>query len=121
MDPSLRGNSDYAVQVAAGTVNQTPIPYTTVKTGEVIVGTVAAVFPSVAVKSVIFKAGKANAGTAYVGAGSTVTLSNGTADATTGLQLVAGDATPVINVDNLNRFWGIASADGQVVTYLATL
>lgn len=114
-----RGGADYNVNVTGGTVD--PFAPTTVKTGEIVVGTANGVFPTVACRQVIFKASKANAGTAYIGFGTAVTAENGTADATTGLQMIAGDATPVISISNLNKFYGIASADGQIVTYLATL
>ncbi len=113
-----RNDADYSVYNIGGTV--TPYVPTTIACGEIIVGTAAAQFSSVACKNIIFKASKANAGTVYIG-GSGVTLPNGTADATTGLQLVAGDDTPEIHIDNLNRFYGIASAAAQTVMYLVTL
>lgn len=112
-DNMNRGGADYSVS---------PYPSTTVKSGEIIVGTASAAFSSVAVRSVVFKASNANAGTVYIGvAGTTVTAENGTADATSGFQLVAGDISPVFHIDNLSKFGGIASAAGQIVTYLATL
>lgn len=112
-DQMMRGGADFSVS---------DFPNQTVKSGEVIVGTVSAAFPSVAVRSVMLKAAKGNAGTVYIGVGgTTVTASDGTVDATTGFQMVAGDITPVFTIDNLSKLGGIASADGQVVTYLATL
>lgn len=112
-DQMMRGGADYSIS---------QYPNQTVKSGEIVIGTASAAFSSVALRSVVFKASKANAGTVYIGAGgTTVTAEDGTADATTGFQMVAGDVSPVFYIDNLSKLGGIASADGQMVTYLATL
>ena len=90
-----------------------------IASGEIIVGTAAAQFSALECREVIFKAGKANAGTVYIG-GSGVTVAGTVSNTTAGLQLIAGDTTPTITVNNLSAFYGIASAADQVVTYLVT-
>ncbi len=120
-----RNDRDWSVY-AAGTVDVSGTPtvdqvsFSTVKSGEIIVGTAGTQFPTVTVRHAAFRAAKGNAGTVYIGGGSTVSVPNGTADATTGYQLAAGDSLE-LDITNTNKCWGIASADGQSVVYIATL
>lgn len=67
-----------------------------------------------AVKGVVVKAAAANAGKVFVG-NSDVT--NGSADATDGLELSAGESATV-PVDNANKIWVIGSAASQKVFFM---
>lgn len=92
--------------------------YTSVATGEIAGGTAAAVCGTAACKLIRFKAHGDNVGNVYLGAGTAVTKADGTADATTGLQLRAGDDTGWIPCDNLSRFYRISDNDGDDLTYM---
>lgn len=96
------------------------IMYDTVASGQVGGGTTAAQLPDVACKRVLLRAGWDNAGTIYVGASSSATTpAAGTAtNATTGLQLKAGDATPWLDIPNLNKLYRICSGTADYLTYL---
>lgn len=99
----------------AGTVSSPA--YSTMSTGELIAGTVAAICGTVTAKYVMFKARSTNTGIVYLG-GSGVTVADGTADTTTGWPLSAGEETGWLPVDNVNRFYTIASAAAQGVIYM---
>ena len=94
------------------------LPYATIVTGECIIGTAAAVLGTATAALVMLQASSANSGTAYIGA-STVTVPNGTADTTTGWQLVPGATTPWLPISNVSQLWGIASAASQQVFFVA--
>lgn len=68
------------------------------------------------VRGVLVKAADANAGKVFVGASSEVT--NGSADATDGLELGAGQSL-FIPIDNANKIYLIGSAASQKVFWLA--
>lgn len=92
--------------------------YTAPKSGELAGSATAAQMPNVACKLVMFKAHGDNAGNVYIGAAG-VTKADGTTDTTTGLQLAAGESTPWLPVDNLNRLFRICDNAGDDLTYLA--
>jgi len=64
---------------------------------------------------VLVKAAAANTGIVYVG---TSGVTAGSADATDGVELSAGDAV-LIEVDNANKVYAIGSAAGQKVFWAA--
>lgn len=105
----------------AGTVIAESPAYTTVVSGELAVGTAAGgtSTTSIACKLVRFKARNSNAGTVFMGGGTTVTVPDGTTDTTTGLGLIANDDTGWIPCDNVSRFVFISSGTANAVTYLA--
>lgn len=107
-----------STQTVSGTVTARAEQYSTVKSGELAGSASAVQMPDVACKLVRFKAEAGNAGKVYIGA-SGVTRPDGTTDATTGLQLLAGDDTGWIPTDNLNRFYRISDNAGDDLTYLA--
>jgi hypothetical protein len=95
------------------------LSYNRVQTGEIAGATgTATVLPTVACKLVCFKANADNAGKFYLGV-SGATTKQGTNNATTGYQLAAGEQTPWIPVDNLNRFFRVSDNAGDGVTYIA--
>lgn len=67
-------------------------------------------------RGVVVKAANANSGTVYVGTSSSVTA--GTADATDGFELGAGESI-LVEVNNANKVWVIASVNNQKVFWLA--
>lgn len=75
--------------------------------------------PTVAAYQVKFKAAAANAGKVYIGGTSGVTKVDGTTDATTGIQLSAGEQTEWIPCVNLNQFWRICDNAADALTYIA--
>lgn len=94
------------------------VSYQTVRTGELAGSATAVQMPNVACRLVCFKAAYDNAGRVYIGA-SGVTVADGTTDTTTGFQLSAGEQTPWLPCDNLNRFYRISNNAGDDLTYLA--
>ncbi len=90
-------------------------------TGELGGETSATQGPDVRAEMVMFKACVANTGNVYIGATSGVTAKNGTTDATTGLELDAGQSTGWIPVTggNLDSFHYICSGGGDDITYIA--
>ena len=85
--------------------------------GELAGATSATQLPDVPCKLAMLKASTDNAGHVYVG-GAGVTVANGSTDVTTGLQLAAGEVTPWLPIDNLNRLWRICDNVGDDLTYL---
>ncbi|MDA7977134.1 MAG: hypothetical protein MPJ50_00010 [Pirellulales bacterium] len=92
--------------------------YDTIHSGELAGTLTAAQMPAVSCRLVRFKARDDNIGAIYVG-GPGVTKPDGATDATTGLELNAGEDTGWIPVDNLNRCWRICDNAGDDLTYLA--
>lgn len=97
--------------------------YTTVKSGELAVGTAAGgtATGSITCKLVRFKARASNPGTVFMGGGTAVTVPDGTTDTTTGFSLVAGDDTGWIPAANINQFVFISSGTANAMTYLAVI
>lgn len=85
--------------------------------GEVAGSTTSGALPDVPCKLAMVKARLSNSGNVYVGVG-TVTVPNGSTDATTGFELGPGDATPWMPIDNLARLARICDNAGDVLTYL---
>lgn len=94
------------------------VQYTTVATGELAGSATAVQMPDVDCRLVMFKAVFSNVGNVYIGT-STATLPDGTTDITTGYELIPGESTPWIPVDNLNRFYRICDNAGDDLTYVA--
>ena len=94
------------------------VQYTSVTSGEIAGSATAAQCPNIPCKAVMFTAVASNTGQVYLG-GSGVTAPDGTADATSGIELQAGDMTPFIPVENLNIFYIICSSSGDDLCYLA--
>lgn len=92
--------------------------FTAPATGELAGNTNATQMPNVACNLVMFKAEYNNVGRVYIGV-SGVTKQDGSTDTTTGYELSAGESTPWIPVDNLNRFFRICDNAGDDLTYLA--
>jgi hypothetical protein len=91
--------------------------YSTIASGELQGSASALQMPSIACKLVRFKARSDNAGSVYIGV-SGVTAPNGTTDATTGFELVAGDDTGWLPATNLNLFYRISTNAGDDLTYM---
>lgn len=92
--------------------------YTSVASGELQGSASALQLPTISCKLVKFKAQYDNAGRVYLG-GAGVTKKDGTTDATTGLELAAGEETGWLPVANLNVFFRICDNAGDDLTYLA--
>jgi len=92
-------------------------PFRDVASGELAGATVATQLPNIPCRLVQIIAAYDNAGRVYLG-GSTVTVKDGTTDVTSGRELSAGQETPGIPLDNLNRLWRICDNAGDDVTYL---
>lgn len=89
-----------------------------VRSGELAGSATALQLPDIPCSMVMFKAASSNAGNVYIG-GAGVTKVDGTTDATTGLELAAGNNTGWIPVSNLNVFYRICDNAGDDLTYLA--
>ena len=89
-----------------------------IKTGEIAGSATAAVMPTVSCAMVMFKAVIGNTGNVYIGIAG-VTKVDGTTDTTTGWELDAGESTPWIPVDNLNRLYRICDGAGDDLVYMA--
>jgi hypothetical protein len=92
-------------------------PYTSVASGELAGVLSATQLPNVACKLARLKAAAGNLGNVYLG-GSGVTKPDGSTDATTGLELAAGEETGWIPLDNLNRLYRICDNTGDDLFYL---
>ena len=95
------------------------VAYTKIQSGELAGIAASTQMPSITCQLVCFKAATSNTGNVYIGASSSVTVEDGATDTTTGIELDAGDSTPWLPVDNLNRFAYICSSTADNVTYLA--
>ena len=92
--------------------------YNGVQSGEIAGSATAAVLPTISCRMVWFKAVASNAGKVYLGPAG-VTVVNGTGDATSGIELVAGDMIGPIPISNLNQLYRICDNAGDDLTYLA--
>tara|TARA_R110002020_G_scaffold262427_5_gene476882 strand:+ start:909 stop:1211 length:303 start_codon:yes stop_codon:yes gene_type:complete len=89
---------------------------TKVVSGELIGVTAATQLPDIACNRVTLKAQSDNATFVYVG-GAGVTKASGATDATTGIQLDAGDQI-TLEISNLNLLYRICDATGDDLTYI---
>lgn len=89
----------------------------TVKSGEVAGSASALQMPDIPCRMVKFKATNSNVGDVYIGP-STVTIPDGTVDATSGLELQPGDDSGWILIFNLNQLYLICDNAGDDLTYL---
>jgi hypothetical protein len=86
--------------------------------GEISGSASAKQLPDVTVGTVaLLKATISNAGNVYLGTSASVTVADGTQDATTGYELDAGDKIEV-SVDNLNDLYIICDNAGDDLTYV---
>ena len=92
--------------------------YTAVLSGEIQGGTTAAQMPDIPCSKVKLRALGSNSGNVYIG-GSSVTLPDGTSDATSGFELDAGQDTDWLEISNLNLLYMITDNNGDDVSYLA--
>jgi hypothetical protein len=90
---------------------------TKVISGELAGSASAAQGPDIQVNRVTLKAVYGNAGNVYLG-GAGVTVADGTTDATTGLELDAGDEV-TLYISNLNLLYRICDNAGDDLTYIA--
>lgn len=94
------------------------IAFNRVQTGEIAGSTSAAQMPDIDCRMVKFKAVIGNPSNVYIG-GAGVTVVDGTADATSGWELDAGEETEWIPVYNLNLLYYICDAAGDDLVYMA--
>lgn len=94
-------------------------PYTTVRTGELVAGLAVLRCPAIACDLVKFKAHPGNSGYIHLGWNIGVTITDGTADTTTGFILAAGDDSGWIPITDMSLLFYIGSAAAQKFTYLA--
>ncbi len=85
--------------------------------GELQGSTDALQLPNIACDWVVLKACSDNAGSVFIGKAG-VTKADGTTDTTTGFELAAGESTPVLELDNLNRLYRICANAGDDLTYI---
>ena len=90
---------------------------TQIGSGELVGVTSATQLPDIASNRVTLKAAAANPSFVYLG-GAGVTKKDGSTDATTGLQLDAGDEV-TLYISNLNLLYRVCDASGDVLTYIA--
>ena len=90
---------------------------TKIVSGELVGVTSATQLPDIACNRVTLKAEAANPSFVYLG-GAGVTKKDGSTDATTGLQLDAGDEV-TLYISNLNLLYRVCDASGDVLTYIA--
>ena len=90
---------------------------TKIVSGELVGVTSATQLPDIACNRVTLKAQAANPSFVYLG-GAGVTKKDGSTDATTGLQLDAGDEV-TLYISNLNLLYRVCDASGDVLTYIA--
>ena len=88
-----------------------------VATGELQGSATAVQMPDIECKYVLFVAASDNAGSVYIG-GSGVTVPDGTTDTTSGFELAAGDALPLLPVANMNLLWRICDNAGDDLLYM---
>lgn len=92
--------------------------FTKVNSGELAGSATAVRNPSVKCTLVKFKAASDNAGNVYIGNGD-VTVANGVTDTTTGWPLAAGEESPWLQLDNVNRTFRICDNAGDDCFYVA--
>ena len=90
---------------------------TKIVSGELVGVTSATQLPDIACNRVTLKAEASNPTMVYLG-GAGVTKKDGSTDATTGLQLDAGDEV-TLYISNLNLLYRVCDASGDVLTYIA--
>jgi hypothetical protein len=91
--------------------------FETAKSGEIALTSVSNQLPNVECLLVKFKARGAKV---FLGSVDPVTIPNGVTDATTGFELLDGDVIEWLPVNNLNKFYALASASNAGgLTYLA--
>lgn len=109
-----------SVRMGDGTIREQPGSYGVVKSGEIVGSATAVQLPNVSCCMVRFHASGGNSGSHYIG-GAGVTIPNGTADATSGLEIPKGTSTDWIPVSNLNALYLISAHATDTLTYLALL
>lgn len=107
-----------SVRLGDGSIREQPGSYGVVKSGEIVGSVTALQLPNVPCCMVRFQATAGNSGSHYIG-GAGVTIPNGTADATSGLEIPKGASTDWIPVSNLNVLYIISAHATDTLTYLA--
>jgi hypothetical protein len=93
--------------------------YNQVLTGEIAGSITAKQLPDIGgVQMIQFVAAPDNSGNVYLG-GSGVTKPDGVQDATTGIPIPAGYATPLLPIQSLDLFWIICDNAGDDLMYMA--
>lgn len=91
--------------------------YTIPKQGEIAGSTTAVQLPDRKCKGVIFSVRAGAVAKFYIG-GEGVTVPDNATDQTSGLEIAAGQSTPLLPCTNLNLWWVIASANSDSLSYL---
>jgi hypothetical protein len=94
------------------------VQYGTVLSGFIEGSTDAKRLPSIDIRLVKIKACNTNSGNIYLG-GAGVTKPADTDDQTSGIELIGGDETGWLPIDNLNQLYIICDNAGDDLTYLA--
>ena len=92
-------------------------PQNDIFTGEVSGSATAKQLPILPGSLVVIKAVASNTGNVYVGAAG-VTKVDGTTDATTGIELAAGETTGWLRCRDLSQFYIICDNAGDDITYM---
>ena len=100
-------------------VRHYPFTASQIKTGAISGETSATKLPDIKCTMVNFKAQSGNAGSVYIGVAGVTKPTDSTTDATTGLELDAGQETGWLPVGNLNVFYIICDNAGDDLTYMA--
>lgn len=87
--------------------------------GELVGIALATQGPDIKCQLVKFKARAVNTGKVNIGFTSGVTLGAGATNTTTGWELAAGEETPWIPVENLNKTYRICTSVADHLTYIA--
>ncbi len=93
----------------------------TIQTGEVqgsVNNETPTQLPNIPCVMVKLRALLSNTGNVYIG-GSSVTVPDGDADATTGIELSAGDESGWIPISNLSKLYRVTDNPGDDIVYLA--
>lgn len=91
--------------------------YTVPQQGEIAGSASRVQLPDRKCKGVIFNVKAGATAKFYIG-GENVTIPDGATDTTSGIELAAGQSTPILPCTNLNVFWVIASAASDSLSYL---
>jgi hypothetical protein len=96
-----------------------PYPYTTVRTGELIVAVTAKQCPNIACDMIKFRTHPLNTGYIHIGWNASVSITDGTQDTSTGLILGPGSDSGWIPVTNMSLLFYIGSVAGDKITYMS--
>lgn len=109
-----------SVRLGDGNIREQPGTFSIVRTGQIVGSVTAAQLPNVPCYMVKFVAPGGNSGSHYIGA-SNVTIPNGSANATAGMEIEKGTSTDWIPVNNLNVLYIISAHATDTLTYMALI